>query len=179
MSVGVEGPPPRDGVWTLRLLGLADRRLDLLLTVGAVVLLAASRFLLLANGPWEQDEAIFARSVLELAPKQHFPHPPFFPGWIALGFLVTPLAGEPLLAFQLVSAAASVAVLWPLAWLGRRAAPPLVAFACAFGVGFLPGAWVFSVRGVLVHHGGAADLHRCNARARRRARPAIRGLLRG
>ena len=146
MSAGVEGSAPRDGVWTLRLLGLADRRLDLVLTVAAVALLAASRFLLLANGPWEQDEAIFARSVLELAPRQHFPHPPFFPGWIALGLLVTPLAGEPLLAFQLVSAAASVAVLWPLAWLGRRAAPPLVAFACAFGVGFLPGAWVFSVR---------------------------------
>jgi len=139
--------PREDRIWTLRLLGLPDPRRDLALTLAAVAVLAASRFLLLADGPWEQDEAIFARSILDFAPRQHFPHPPFFPGWIGLGFLVTPLAGEPLLALQLLSAVSSVLALWPLAFLGRRVAPPAVAAACAFGVGFLPGAWVFAVRG--------------------------------
>jgi hypothetical protein len=138
---------PRDPIWTPRLLGLTNRRLDLTLTLVAVVLLAASRFLLLANGPWEQDEAIFARSVLEFAPKQHFPHPPFFPGWMALGFLLTPMVGEPLRAFQLASAATSLLCLWPLAALGRRAATPALAFVCALAVQFLPGPWVFAVRG--------------------------------
>ena len=147
MTDPAEDTARRDPIWTLRLLGLADRRLDLALTLAAVAVLAASRLLLLADGPWEQDEAIFARSILDFAPRQHFPHPPFFPGWIGLGFLVTPLAGEPLLALQLLSSLASVLALWPLAFLGRRAAPPPVAFACAFGAGFLPGAWVFAVRG--------------------------------
>lgn len=138
---------PRESIWTPRLLGLANRRLDLALTLLAVALLAASRLLLLADGPWEQDEAIFARSVLELAPKQNFPHPPFFPGWIGIGAALTPLAGEPLRALQLASGVASVLCLWPLAALGRRAATPLLAFLCALGVQFLPGTWVFAVRG--------------------------------
>jgi hypothetical protein len=137
----------RDPVWTLRLAGLADRRLDLVLTLAAVAMLAASRLLLLANGPWEQDEAIFARSVLEFSPKQNFPHPPFFPGWIGIGMALAPMVAEPLRAFQLASAVASVLCLWPLAALGRRVAAPAVALACALGVGFLPGPWVFSVRG--------------------------------
>jgi hypothetical protein len=144
-----ESTPRRDldRIFTARLLGLADRRLDLALTLAAAALLAASRLLLLANGPWEQDEAIFARSVLAFAPAQHFPHPPFFPGWIAAGFALTPLLGDPLRAFQLLSAAASVAAVWPLAFLGRRVAPPAVALASALAVSFLPGTWVFAVRG--------------------------------
>ncbi len=145
--MGSDDAPGRDRIWSFRLFGLANRRLDLALTLLAVAVVAASRFLLLANGPWEQDEAIFARSVLEFTPKQHFPHPPFFPGWMALGFLLTPMAGEPLRAFQLASAAASLLCLWPLAAIGRRAAAPALAFACALAVQFLPGTWVFAVRG--------------------------------
>jgi hypothetical protein len=147
MTVDGDRPRELDRIFTARLLGLADRRLDLALTLAAAALLAASRVLLLANGPWEQDEAIFARSVLVFAPAQHFPHPPFFPGWIAAGFMLKPVIGDPLLAFQLLSVAASVAVLWPLAFLGRRVAPPAVALASALAVSFLPGTWVFSVRG--------------------------------
>ncbi len=48
---------------------------------------------------------------------------------------------------QLVSAMASVLALWPLAALGRRVAPPAVATAAALLVLFLPGPWLFSVRG--------------------------------
>ena len=146
--MSASAPDPRPArIWTPRLLGLADRRLDLAVTAAAAAVLAASRLLLLANGPWEQDEAIFARSLLDFAPLQHFPHPPFFPGWLALGSLLAPLVGEPLVALQLLSALASLLTLWPLAYLARRAAPAPLALACALGVQFLPGAWVFAVRG--------------------------------
>jgi len=131
----------------IALWGLADRRLDSVLTLLTVGVLAASRFALLASGPWEWDETIFARGMLDFSLAAHFPHPPGFPGFLALGHLVLPLAGEPYRALQLVSAVASVVALWPLAALGRRVTSPAVATASALVVLFLPGPWLFSVRG--------------------------------
>jgi hypothetical protein len=133
--------------FAFRLWGLANPRLDVLLTVITVALLAASRFALLASGPWEWDETIFARGMLDFSLAAHFPQPPGFPGLLALGHLVLPLAGSPYRALQLVSALASVLALWPLAALGRRVAPPAVAAAAALLVLFLPGPWLFSLRG--------------------------------
>ncbi len=130
-----------------RLWGLADVRLDVALTAVAVAGLLWSRFFLLASGPWEWDETLFARGMLHFEMAAHFPHPPGFPGWLAVGRLMLPLAGEPLIALQWASAAASVLCLWPLAALGRRVAQPPVAVAAALGVLFLPGPWLFAVRG--------------------------------
>ena len=127
--------------------GLANRRLDLLLTLATVVVLAVSRLALLASGPWEWDETIFARGMLHFELAAHFPQPPGFPGLLALGHLLLPLAGTPYRALQLISALASVLALWPLAVLGRRVAPPAVATAAALLVLFLPGPWLYAVRG--------------------------------
>ncbi len=127
--------------------GLADPRLDLTLSFLTVVLLAASRFALLASGPWEWDETIFARGMLHFELAAHFPQPPGFPGLLALGHLLLPLTGTPYRALQLVSALASILALWPLAILGRRVAPPAVATSAALLVLFLPGPWLYSVRG--------------------------------
>lgn len=143
----VEARVSRVDTAPLRLWGLADRRLDLVLSLLVVALLAASRFALLASGPWEWDETLFARGMLDFSLAAHFPQPPGFPGLLALGRLLLPLAGTPYLALQLVSAIASVLALWPLAALGRRVAPPAVATAAALLVLFLPGPWLFSVRG--------------------------------
>jgi hypothetical protein len=77
----------------------------------------------------------------------HFPHPPGFPGWLAIGRLLLPLAREPLVALQWASAGFSVAALWLLAKLGRRVASVPVSTAAALLVLFLPGPWFFSVRG--------------------------------
>jgi len=131
----------------LHLWGLADRRLDLLFTLLAIAALALSRFALLASGPWEWDETIFARGMLDFSLAAHFPQPPGFPGLLALGHLLLPFAGTPYKALQLVSAIASVAALWPLAALGRRVASPAVATAAGLLVLFLPGPWLYSVRG--------------------------------
>ena len=131
----------------MSLWGFDNRRLDVVLTLLAVGLLVASRFALLASGPWEWDETLFARGMLDFSLAAHFPQPPGFPGLLALGHLLLPLAGEPYRALQLVSALASVLALWPLAALGRRVAPPAVAAAASLLVLFLPGPWLFSVRG--------------------------------
>ncbi len=132
--------------WLL-LLKLKDRTLDALLTAGLAVLVLVSRFALLANGPWEWDETLFARGILHFELAAHFPHPPGFPGWLAIGHVLTPLTDDPLRALQIASAAFSVAALWVLAALGRRVASPPVAAAAAVLVLAAPGPWLYAVRG--------------------------------
>lgn len=131
--------------WSL--LGLSDIRLDLFSTIFVVAILGWSRFAWLASGPWEWDETLFARGMMHFELAAHFPHPPGFPGWLAIGHIVLPFVAEPLRALQWASAAFSILALWPLVILGRRVASPLVATAAALVMLFLPGPWFFSVRG--------------------------------
>jgi hypothetical protein len=137
----------RRTIQALLLFHLPNRKLDAIATVGAVLLVFVSRFAFLANGPWEWDETLFARGILHFDLAAHFPHPPGFPGWLAIGHLLTPVVGDPLRALQVASAAFSVAALWVLAALGRRLAPPAVAVAAALVVLAAPGPWLYSVRG--------------------------------
>lgn len=130
-----------------RLWGLENERFDLGLSLLTVLILSLSRYLLLASGPWEWDETLFARGMLHFELAAHFPHPPGFPGWLAIGRILLPFAGTPLRALQLASASFSILALWPLALLGRRVAPPAVATSAALFVLFLPGPWLFAVRG--------------------------------
>jgi hypothetical protein len=134
-------------VWTWRLWGLADARLDFVATVATLALLAVSRFALLPSGPWEWDETLFARGLLKFDLPAHFPHPPGFPLWMALGWVMLRLVGNPLLGFQLLSAAASCLAVFPLAALGRRCAPPPVATTAALALLFAPGVWLHAGRG--------------------------------
>jgi hypothetical protein len=134
-------------VWTWRLWGLRDARFQVAATVATLALLVASRFALLPSGPWEWDETLFARGLLKFDLPSHFPHPPGFPLWMALGWAILPLAGDPLRGFQLLSAAASCLVMFPLAALGRRVAPAPVAAAAALTVLFIPGVWLHAGRG--------------------------------
>lgn len=78
--------------------GLPGTRRGALLTAAAVTAVALSRLLLLPDGPWEQDEALFAVGVLDFDVTRHRPHPPGFPGWIALGRLLHPFVGDPVRA---------------------------------------------------------------------------------
>ena len=131
----------------LLLFRLPNRALDVVLTSATAALLIWSRFALLADGPWEGDETLFARGILHFELAAHFPHPPGFPGWLAIGHLLTPLTQDPLLALQLASAAFSVIALWLLAALGRRVAPPVLAVAAGLVVLAAPGPWLYAVRG--------------------------------
>jgi hypothetical protein len=131
----------------LLLFRISNRRLDVFATTLTALLVFVSRFAYLANGPWEWDETLFARGILHFELAAHFPHPPGFPGWLAIGHLLTPLTGDPLVALQLASASFSVIALWVLATLGRRVATPAVAVAAALVVLAAPGPWLYSVRG--------------------------------
>ncbi len=131
----------------LLLWGEVPTAANLVGTVATVGLLLWSRLALLASGPWEWDETLFARGVYDFSLAAHFPHPPGFPGWLAVGHLLLPLAGTPLVALQWASALASVVAVWPLAALGRRLAPPAVASTAALLVLLAPGPWLHSVRG--------------------------------
>ena len=136
-----------DLIDALLLFRLPRRLPDVLLTSATAALLIWSRFAYLANGPWEWDETLFARGILHFELAAHFPQPPGFPGWLAIGQALMPIVGDPLLALQLASAAFSVIALWLLAALGRRVAPPAVAVAAALVVLAAPGPWLYAVRG--------------------------------
>lgn len=142
MSEGRRGVA--DGLLLFR---LDSRPLDAALTAALAAVLLWSRLGLLALGPWEWDEVLFARGLLHFELAAHFPHPPGFPGWLAIGHLLLPLAGEPLRALQWGSSVLSVAALWPLAALGRKAAHPVVAVAASVLVMVAPGPWLYAVRG--------------------------------
>lgn len=73
-----------------------------------IAILLATRFAWLPNGPWEQDEAIFATGVLDFDIVRHRPHPPGFPGWILLGKLLGPFVSDSLLGLRVWSCLASV-----------------------------------------------------------------------
>ena len=79
-----------------------------MVSVRLIAALLLSRLALLADGPWEQDEALFATGVLDYDVVHHRPHPPGFPGWIALGKLLYPLTGDALLSLRVWSSVASV-----------------------------------------------------------------------
>ena len=91
--------------WILPGLGRGMRAVWI--STAIVVGLLASRLFFMPDGPWEQDEAIFATGVLDFNVVRHRPHPPGFPGWIAVGKLLTPLFGDPLLALRVASSVAS------------------------------------------------------------------------
>jgi len=63
----------------LLLFRLGSRVLDAVLTAALAAFLFWSRFSLLADGPWEWDEVLFARGLLHFELAAHFPHPPGFP----------------------------------------------------------------------------------------------------
>jgi len=116
-------------------------------SVAALVALLASRLLLLAAGPWEQDEALLACGVIDFDPARHMPLPPGFPLWIAIGKAVR-IAGvaNPLRALQLAGVVLSVAAVWALVGLWDRAAGRPVALAGAALAAFVPGVWFHAGR---------------------------------
>lgn len=91
----------------LPLPGFTSDRMGTGLSVALIVAVAASRLLLLPEGPWEQDEALFAAGVLDFDVTRHRPHPPGFPGWVAWGKLLNPLLNDPVRALQLAASIAS------------------------------------------------------------------------
>jgi len=117
------------------------------LTLAAVTAVLLSRLLLLPDGPWEQDEALFAAGVLDFDVTRHRPHPPGFPGWIGIGKLLLPLFGDPVRALQVASAFASAVTFWAVARLLDRLLPGGRATLLAAAFSMSPLVWVHAGRG--------------------------------
>jgi hypothetical protein len=133
-------------VWPLVATGRP--RVDAVASSLLLAALALSRLLLLADGPWEQDEALIAAGVVDFDPVHHLPLPPGFPLWIWIGRLVRWLGvGDPLVALQVASAVLSVLGIWALVGLWDGIAGRTVALAGAGLAAFLPGVWFHAVRG--------------------------------
>jgi hypothetical protein len=116
-------------------------------SIAALVGVLLSRLLLLADGPWEQDEALLAAGVIDFDPAHHMPLPPGFPLWILLGRVVRLLGvADPILALQIASSVLSVVGLWALVGLWDRLAGRTLALAGAAVAAFLPGVWVHAGR---------------------------------
>lgn len=116
------------------------------LTLAAVTAVLLSRLLLLPEGPWEQDEALFAAGVLDFDVTRHRPHPPGFPGWIGIGKLLLPLFGDPVLALQVASAVASTMTFWAIARLLDRLIPGGRATLIAAAFSACPLVWIHAGR---------------------------------
>lgn len=140
-------PAKEEKIWTWRLWGLGSAGADRWATLATLALLACSRFALLPSGPWDWDETLFARGILDFDLPAHYPHPPGFPLWMALGWLVHFVVSEPLRGLQFLSGTFSCLTLWPLAALGRRVAPAPVAAAAALFALTAPGVWLHAMRG--------------------------------
>ena len=126
--------------------GLSSTRLRLGLSLAALAAVVLSRLLLLPDGPWEQDEALFASGVLDFDVTRHRPHPPGFPGWIATGKVLLPLTGDPLRSLQLASSLASAFTFWALAHLLARVLPGGRATLLAAAYTMCPLSWVHAGR---------------------------------
>ena len=87
-----------------------------------------------------------ASGVVEFSLARHTPHPPGFPGWIALGRVVRVVVGDPLLALRAASAAAHAGSVLLLAALLGRIAAPGVAAGVALLYGVVPGVWFHAPR---------------------------------
>lgn len=127
--------------------GLPASSLGGWLTVAAVAAVLLSRVLLLPDGPWEQDEALFAAGVLDFDVTRHRPHPPGFPGWIGIGKLLLPVVGDPVRALQVASAIASAVTFWGLARLLDHLLPGGRATLLSAAFSMSPLAWIHAGRG--------------------------------
>ena len=115
--------------------------------IGLMVIAAiASRFLMIPEGPWEQDEAIFAAGVLDFNVVEHRPHPPGFPGWMLLGKIVYALVGDALLSLRILSGVASGIVGVLIWWLLRTRTGDLLAGLAALALLMTPSLWVHAPR---------------------------------
>jgi len=138
---------PRPGpLFSLRLFGLRHRWADGAASVTLLLILTCSRFAAFPASIWEQDEAYFGCGVISFDATANHPHPPWFPLWMAAGKATAKFVDQPTRGLQIVSACASVYIVFPLLslwciWLRRE-----LALAATLLYLFNPAAWVLSGR---------------------------------
>ena len=121
-----------------------ERRADPPFVVEAVVVgaVAASRFLALASGPGEIDEAVFSGAVTRFDLFDLSPQAPGFPVWILIGRLLLPLCVTPFNALATASTILSAVALPALYMWGKRLVGGWAALAGTVFAAALPVVWV-------------------------------------
>lgn len=125
---------------------LGRRRIGAALTLLLLLAIVANRLAVLPASIWDRDEAHLGLAVARFDPAAERPHAPWFPLWVGLGTLASPLADEPAGGLQLLSALIGAWTLFPLAgllsiWLRRD-----LAVAGALLYLLLPGPWLLAGR---------------------------------
>jgi hypothetical protein len=128
------------------LFALRSRRLDVLLTAALVGVVILSRVAAFPASIWDQDEAYFSGAIIAFDPSVNHPHPPWFPLLIALGKIVHVFGIDPSRSVQLVSAAFSCWMLFPLASLWSGVVGRRLGVVAAVLFLFLPGSWLLAGR---------------------------------
>jgi len=138
--------PRPNPLFSLQLFGWQHKWADVAASITLLLILVASRWAAFPASIWEQDEAYFGCGVVKFDATANHPHPPWFPLWMAAGKAVSPFVDQPTRGLQVVSAFASVCIVFPLLslwciWLRRE-----LALAATLLYLFNPAAWVLGGR---------------------------------
>lgn len=108
------------------------------------ILVAATRVWARAKSLWDWDEALFCTALRDFNVAMHQPHPPGFPGYVAVGKLLYAITGNEFRSLQLINIAAAC-TLFPSAFkLARELRLSFVAsIAAALMLVFAGNVWVF------------------------------------
>lgn len=121
---------------------LSDRQRRIV--IGLSLLVAITRIWGRAKSLWDWDEALFCIALTDYDVASHHPHPPGFPGYVALGRLIFAMVGDEFRSYQIINVAAGCA-LFPCAFLlARELRISFVgAIAGALFLAFAGNVWVF------------------------------------
>jgi hypothetical protein len=144
-----------------------------LVVIGATVLVA-SRVAARQGSLWEWDDVVFLLALDQFAPQNQVPHPPFYPGYVALGRLARALLGDGILALTWLSVAAScLAVLFQGLVAHEVLGSRRTAIAGAALFAFFPAVWLHAGAPLSDPVGLAAGLAALWLALRGRGRPNV------
>jgi hypothetical protein len=114
----------------------------------ATVIVAATRLLALARGPWDWDEMLFLLASRDYDVALHHPHPPGFPLFMLTARALVELGVEPFRALQMINLVAAMAIVPVMIFLGRELRLSFgTNLAAAILFSFLPNVWFFGGTG--------------------------------
>ncbi|HEX6177617.1 MAG TPA: hypothetical protein VF057_04620, partial [Thermoanaerobaculia bacterium] len=110
----------------------------------ATVVVAFTRLIAVARGPWDWDEMLFLLALRDYDVALHHPHPPGFPLFIAAATVLEALGVEPFRALQCVNLVAAIFIVPAVLLLCRELRLSFeTSLSAALIFAFLPNVWFF------------------------------------